>query len=182
MADTIFSQRSAASFEDMVGRNRSLIWHVCSDYSLGMSWNREDCVQEVLCRLWQDYGQLRDPGKERAWVYRVATRTMLMLKRSRQNQLQPVLQPEEMQRLDTVHPEADRDEENYRCLLQLIDSLPESQAVIIRAHLDGFSNKEIAVMTGGTATGVAMRISRIRKRLKQLYDSETQRTQIQKNK
>jgi RNA polymerase sigma-70 factor (ECF subfamily) len=178
MADTIFSQRSAASFEDMVGRNRSLIWHVCSDYSLGMSWNREDCVQEVLCRLWQDYGQLREPGKERAWVYRVATRTMLMLKRSRQNQLQPVLQPEEMQRLDTVHSEADRDEENYRCLLQLIDSLPESQAVIIRAHLDGFSNKEIAAMTGGTVTGMAMRISRIRKRLKQLYDAEMQRTQI----
>ena len=173
MADTNFSQRSAASFEDMVGRNRSLIWHVCSDYSLGMSWNREDCVQEVLCRLWQDYGQLREPSKERAWVYRVATRTMLMLKRSRQNQLQPVLQ-----RLDTVQPESDRDEENYRCLLQLIDSLPESQAVIIRAHLDGFSNKEIASMTGGTATGVAMRISRIRKRLKQLYDAEALRTQI----
>lgn len=178
MADTNFSQRSAASFEDMVGRNRSLIWHVCSDYSLGMSWNREDCVQEVLCRLWQDYGQLREPGKERAWVYRVATRTMLMLKRSRQNQLQPVLQPEEMQRLETVQPESDRDEENYRCLLQLIDSLPESQAVIIRAHLDGFSNKEIAAMTVGTVTGVAMRISRIRKRLKQLYDAEMQRTQI----
>ena len=162
----------------MVGRNRSLIWHVCSDYSLGMSWNREDCVQEVLCRLWQDYGQLREPGKERAWVYRVAIRTMLMLKRSRQNQLQPVLQPEEMQRLDTVQPESDRDEENYRCLLQLIDSLSESQAVIIRAHLDGFSNKEIAAMTGGTVTGVAMRISRIRKRLKQLYDAEAQRIQI----
>ena len=178
MADTNFSQRSAASFEDMVGRTRSLIWHVCSDYSLSMSWNREDCVQEVLCRLWQDYGQLREPSKERAWVYRVATRTMLMLKRSRQNQLQPVLQPEEMQRLDTVQPETDRDEENYRCLLQLIDSLPESQAVIIRAHLDGFSNKEIAAMTGGTVTGVAMRISRIRKRLKQLYDAEMQRTQI----
>ena len=178
MADTNFSQRSAASFEEMVSRNRSLILHVCSDYSLGMSWNREDCVQEVLCRLWQDYGQLREPGKERAWVYRVATRTMLMLKRSRQNQLQPVLQPEEMQRLQTVQPESDRDEENYCCLLQLIDSLPESQAVIIRAHLDGFSNKEIAAMTGGTATGVAMRISRIRKCLKQLYDAETQRTQI----
>ena len=178
MADTNFSQRSAASFEEMVGRNRSLIWHVCSDYSLGMSWNREDCVQEVLCRLWQDYVQLREPGKERAWVYRVATRTMLMLKRSRQNQMQPVLQPEEMQQLETAQPEANRDEENYRCLLQLIGSLPESQAVIIRAHLDGFSNKEIAVMTGGTATGVAMRISRIRKRLKQLYDAETQRTQI----
>ena len=178
MADTIFSQRSAASFEDMVGRNRSLIWHVCSDYSLGMSWNREDCVQEVLCRLWQDYGQLREPSKERAWVYRVATRTMLMLKRSRQNQMHPVLQPEEMQQLETAQPEANRDEENYRCLLQLIGLLPESQAVIIRAHLDGFSNKEIAAMTGGTATGVAMRISRIRKRLKQLYDAETQRTQI----
>ncbi|MBR6920505.1 MAG: sigma-70 family RNA polymerase sigma factor [Bacteroidales bacterium] len=177
MADTIFSQRSAASFEDMVGRNRSLIWHVCSDYSLGMSWNREDCVQEVLCRLWQDYGQLREPGKERAWVYRVATRTMLMLKRSRQNRPVATFPPEELQQMETVeeeHPE----EENYRCLLQLIDSLPESQAVIIRAHLDGFSNKEIAAMTVGTVTGVAMRISRIRKRLKQLYDAEMQRTQI----
>lgn len=177
MTEKMGVRNSAASFEEMVCRNRGLIWHVCSDYSLGMGWRVEDCVQEALCRMWQDYSQLQQPEKERAWVYKVTVRTMLMLRRSRQNRPVATFPPEELQQMETAeeeHPE----EENYRCLLQLIDSLPESQAVIIRAHLDGFSNKEIAVMTSGTATGVAMRISRIRKRLKQLYDAETLRTQI----
>lgn len=164
-------RNSAASFEEMVCRNRGLIWHVCSDYSLGMGWRVEDCVQEALCRLWQDYSQLQQPEKERAWVYKVTVRTMLMLRRSRQNRPVATFPPEELQQMETAaeeHPE----EENYRCLLQLIDALPEKQSLLIRAHLDGFSHKEIARMTGGTATGVAMQISRIRKKLKQWYEAE----------
>lgn len=166
MTDDKFIRKDAA-FEEMVCRNRGLIWHVCCDYSLDRSWEAADCMQEVLCSLWRDYTQLLHPEKERAWVYRVATNTMLMLRRVRQNRAEHVVTLEEAD-LPDEHP----DGEHYRCLLQLIDALPEKQGVIIRAHLDGFTYKEIAQMTGGNAASVAMQVNRIRKKLKKWYEAE----------
>ena len=55
---------------------------------------------------------------------------------------------------------------------QLIDTLPEENGTIIRAFLDGFSYKEIADMTDSSVGAVAMRIARIKRKLKLMYEKE----------
>ena len=67
------------AFNAMLLRNKAMLWHICSDYSLGRAWRIEDCLQEVICILWRDFSKFEGRSSEKTWVYRVATNTMLML-------------------------------------------------------------------------------------------------------
>ena len=168
MTEKMGVRNSAASFEEMVCRNRGLIWHVCSDYSLGRAWRIEDCMQEVIYNLWRDFSKFEGRSSEKTWVYRVATNTMLMLRRK--DTRSPIV--ESFNQLEINNITSETNDENYMQLLQLIDFLPEKDGVAIRAHLDGFSYQEIAMMTHSTLGAVAMRIARIKKRLRRMYEKE----------
>lgn len=156
-------------FNAMLLRNKALIWHICSDYSLGKAWKVEDCMQEVIVSLWRYFDTFKGKSSERTWIYRVATNTMLMLRRK--DSKSPLMERIDNQKeIDNLSYEGQ--DENYQQLLQLIDELPEENGIIIRAHLDGFSYQEIASMTNLTEGAVAMRIVRTKKQLKEMFDKE----------
>lgn len=157
------------AFNAMLLRNKALIWHICSDYSLGKAWKVEDCMQEVIVSLWRYFDTFKGKSSERTWIYRVATNTMLMLRRK--DSKSPLMERIDNQKeIDNLSYEGQ--DENYQQLLQLIDELPEENGIIIRAHLDGFSYQEIASMTNLTEGAVAMRIVRTKKQLKEMFDKE----------
>ena len=66
----------------------------------------------------------------------------------------------------------DSGNDSYQQLQQLIEALPEESGVIIRAFLDGFSYKEIAEMTNSSVGAVAMRIARLKRKLRIMYEKE----------
>ncbi len=161
------TKSTEAEFNDMLLRNKALLWHVCSDYNLGNDWSVEDCMQEVMVSLWRSFGTFEGRSSEKTWVWRVATNTMLQLRRK----VDRSLVTETLDGNDSDE-ETDPDDENLRQLNQLIDTLPEESGTAIRAFLDGFSYKEIADMTNSTVGAVAMRIARTKRKLKQLYIQE----------
>lgn len=150
-------------FDALVKRHRDLIWHVCADYSLSAAWEVQDAVQEVLCVLWRDFETFSGRSSERTWVYRVASNTMISLKRRQNNVPQAVL--EEV--ADGLRAEED---ENYRFLLQAIENLDDVDGQIVRAHLDGFQNQEIAAITGLSLATIGRRLSAARERLREEYE------------
>lgn len=126
-------------------------------------------MQEVIYILWRDFGQFEGRSSERTWVYRVATNAMLMLKRKQLRSLTS----EPIEDIDKdLSTDDDIENENLQQLNQLIEDLPHKECMMIRAHLDGFSYKEIADMTESTVGAVAMRIARTKRKLKQLYEKE----------
>jgi RNA polymerase sigma-70 factor (ECF subfamily) len=157
------------AFNAMLLRNKALIWHICSDYSLGKAWHVEDCMQEVIVSLWRYFETFEGRSSERTWIYRVATNTMLMLRRK--DNKSPITERIDNQK-EINNLSYEGQDENYQQLLQFINELPEENSMIIRAHLDGFSYQEIAAMTNLTESAVAMRIVRIKKQLKEMYDNE----------
>ena len=161
------AKTSQADFQALVLRHKAMIWHICSDYSLGRVWNIEDCMQEVLVSLWRDFNKFEGRSTEKTWVWRVATNTMLMLKRKdvRSPQTESIV-------TENVDKGNEPNNDSYQQLQQLIEVLPEENAVVIRAFLDGFSYKEIAEMTDSSVGAVAMRIARIKRKLKQMYERE----------
>lgn len=161
-------ETSQAEFQALVLRHKAMIWHVCSSYSIGSAWNTEDCMQEVMINLWRSFGTFEKRSSERTWVWRIATNTMLMLRRKdvRSPQTEPI---ESVDVEDKVDGSSD---EHYQQLQQLINTLPEENNIVVRAFLDGFSYKEIAEMTGSTVGAVAMRIARTKRKLKALYERE----------
>lgn len=164
------SGRTAKDFDAMLLRNKAMLWHVCSDYSLGREWSMEDRMQEVMVSLWRSFSQFEGRSSEKTWVWRVATNTMLQLRRKADRSIVT----------ETIENDTEADEEpadeNLRQLNQLIDTLPEKESTTIRAFLDGFSYKEIADMSGSSVGAVAMRIARTKRRLKQMYDEENNTT------
>ena len=156
------------NFNALVLRHKAMIWHICSDYTLGKAWKTEDCIQEVMISLWRSFGTFEQRSSEKTWVWRVATNTMLMLKRKEDRS--PKTESIEEFRVDEKDDEPGN--EKYKQLQQLINMLPEESGTIIRAFLDGFSYKEIAEMTGSSVGAVAMRIARLKQKLKIMYERE----------
>lgn len=163
--DKRHAETSQADFDAMLLRNKAMLWHICSDYDLGKSWSPEDCMQEVLISLWRSFGSFEGRSSEKTWVWRVATNTMLMLRRKSERTLVTASMED---RLENV-PDSATYDDGLRQLSQLIDALPEKDATAIRATLDGFSYKEIADMTGSSVGAVAMRIARAKRKLKLMY-------------
>jgi RNA polymerase sigma-70 factor (ECF subfamily) len=157
-----------AKFNALILHHKAMIWHICSDYRLGSAWNTEDCVQEVIMNLWRSFKSFEGRSSEKTWVWRVATNTMLMLRRK--DVRSPQTEPIETENEDTKDDEPSND--SYQQLQQLIETLPEESGVVIRAFLDGFSYKEIAEMTDSTVGAIAMRIARLKRTLKKMYDRE----------
>ena len=162
------AEKSQADFNALVLRHKAMIWHICSDYNIGKVWNTEDCMQEVLVSLWRSFGTFEGRSSEKTWVWRVATNTMLMLRRK--DARSP--QTESIETVSVIKKDDESNNESYQQLQQLIDSLPEESNTIIRAFLDGFSYKEIADMTGSSVGAVAMRIARTKRKLKRMYEKE----------
>ncbi len=161
-------ETSHAEFNALILRHKAMIWHICSDYRLGSAWNTEDCVQEVIMNLWRSFNSFEGRSSEKTWVWRVATNTMLMLRRK--DVRSPQTEPIETESEDTKDDEPSND--SYQQLQQLIETLPEESGVVIRAFLDGFSYKEIAEMTDSTVGATAMRIARLKRTLKKMYERE----------
>jgi RNA polymerase sigma-70 factor (ECF subfamily) len=125
-------------------------------------------MQEVMISLWRSFGTFEKRSSEKTWVWRIATNTMLMLRRKdvRSPQTEPIETANVADKVDGTS------NEHYQQLQQLINTLPEENGITIRAFLDGFSYKEIAEMTGSTVGAVAMRIARTKRKLKALYERE----------
>ena len=162
------SHVNTENFNALVLRHKAMIWHICSDYNVGKAWKTEDCMQEVLISLWKSFKTFEGRSSEKTWVWRVATNTMLMLRRKDVR----TLQTEPLETVGTEEKDEEPSDESYQQLQQLIDALPEESGTTIRAFLDGFSYKEIADMTDSSVGAVAMRIARIKRKLKQMYEKE----------
>lgn len=170
---SIQREEAEKAFDALLLRNKAMLWHICSGFNLGKAWSAEDCMQEVIYVLWRDFGQFEGRSSERTWVYRVATNAMLMLKRKQLRSLTS----EPIENIDKdLSTDDDIENENLQQLNQLIEDLPHKECMMIRAHLDGFSYKEIADMTESTVGAVAMRIARTKRRLKKMYEEENNKT------
>ncbi|MBR6898951.1 MAG: sigma-70 family RNA polymerase sigma factor [Bacteroidales bacterium] len=154
------------AFRELVRRQRDLIWQVCRSYRFSAAWEPQDAFHEVLMVLWHDYSTFDGRSSERTWVYRVAVNTLVSLKRRIGNQ--PTVDAPAM-----PDPSTDPDgDERRHYLRQLIDTLDERDHSIVMAHLHGFSNIEIARMTGLTAAHVSVLLTRIKRKLRKLYEDE----------
>ena len=153
------------AFRGLLDRQRDTIWSVCRSYSLNAAWEPEDAFQEVVCVLWHDFETFKGHSSERTWVYRVATTTMLMLKRKSSNH--PLASTEEVNADMRMQTAAD---DGYLHLLQIIESMDEKDSQIVMAHLHGFNQMEIAAMMGLSLPTVARRMAKAKKWLKKQYN------------
>jgi RNA polymerase sigma factor (sigma-70 family) len=130
---------------------------------------REELIQEIALAIWQALAHFRGDCSERTFVYRIAHNRGLTHVGRRRPTHQPLEELEESEQPVDPRPHLEeqvaRTDQRVR-LMSAIQSLPVTHRQMIVLALEGLSQAEIAEVMGITENNVAVRLTRIRKALK----------------
>jgi RNA polymerase sigma-70 factor (ECF subfamily) len=141
---------------------------------------REDLFQEIAVALWKAMPGFRGDSSERTYVYRVAHNTALRFVMSHRRLAAREQGPveREMEPVSSDNPEGDaiRNQRRQR-LWDAVQNLPIGERQIALLHLEGLSTAELVEVTGFSEGMIAMRLSRLRRRLaEKLGDTRVEKT------
>ena len=124
----------------------------------------EDIVQEVLLKAYARQGTLREPSKLRQWLYQITRNEVIDYYRL-QKPSEAV--PDELIQEDTREEDNRARRELARCLVPLLDDVPEPYRQALRlADFEGIKQREVASLLGLSFSGAKSRVQRARKILR----------------
>src|SRR6266849_7891483 len=159
----------AASFEPLVQKYSPRIFTTARRYARRES-EVEDIVQEIWLKAFQKLGSFRAEAPFEHWLMRLAVRTcydfLRAHQRNREMSFSELSEPES-DWLDHFVADPDRSDENATAAGQLIERIlallsAPARLVITLQEIEGRSVKEIAELTGWSATLVKVRAFRAR--------------------
>lgn len=152
-------------FIELVELYKRVIYKVCFIYS-NDNEQLNDYYQEVVIALWKAYPKFRGDCKTSTWVYRIALFTCISFVRKKWGK--PEFVPLSME-YDLFEEEEER-KEQLRELYQLINQLGNLEKALILLWLEDKNYQEIAEITGLTRNNVAVKLMRIKNKLKTMYN------------
>ncbi|MCL2246432.1 MAG: sigma-70 family RNA polymerase sigma factor [Lentimicrobiaceae bacterium] len=154
------------TFIEMIQQHERLIYKVCSMY-LSEEFPMADLYQEVVYNLWKSFPKFRNESSISTWIYRIALNVCItgMRKELRRPQHVSIVEFEE----HFIAPESM--EEELKEMYKLIHSLKTLERAIILLYLEEKSYQEIADITGLTLNNVAVKINRIKEKLKKMSNN-----------
>ena len=120
--------------------------------------------QEIVLQLWKSFPTFRGESKLSTWMYRIALNTAISgfrKKRITTTELSSI----SYQLQDIVTP---RQEEEMKALYVAIEKLTDIEKSIVLLYLEDKPYDEIADITGITANYVAVKMNRIKEKLRKL--------------
>jgi len=120
----------------------------------------EDTVQDVLLRLWQMVGELRQPFD--ALALRLTRNLCIDQVRRRK----PTVMLTDSGETD----QAENNDERIERMMAVVSTLPDLQQTILRLrHLEGMEMNEIADLIGSSEVAIRKALSRARQAVRQKY-------------
>lgn len=148
-------------FLKLLKLNESLIAKICRIYR-DSPQDREDLFQEIIYQLWRAVDSFRSDSKVSTFIYKIALNTALtaVRKSSRSSfitftDVMPVVTQVETDQINKME-----------VLNQALKILNEGERAIIAMALDEISYREIAEVIGISENNVAVKINRIKTKLK----------------
>lgn len=150
-------------FVTLLNTHQNIIHKVCNLY-MDTAEDREDLFQEITLQAWKSYQNFRGEAKFSTWLYRVALNTALTYFKKQQRA--PVTYfPEILPEKKPVP--ADPIEQQVQALYTAIGNLSQVDKAIIMLYIEDYNYNDIGQMIGITPNNVAVKINRIKSRLKQ---------------
>lgn len=156
-------------FDRWLIEHRGLMLKVAFSFSSDRS-DQEDLLQEIAVALWKSLNQFRSESKESTWVYKVALFTATAWSRS---ELRRKKNTEVLQAKNIIHEQVLSEDPRQEWLLETVREFPLLDRTLILSCLEGYTQAEIAEMTGISTTNVGVRLHRLKKRLVQLATEQT---------
>lgn len=157
-------ERSDEEFARVVGQYRAVIYKVCSMYA-DSGDELADYFQEVLVNMWRSWRSFRGECALSTWVYRVALYTCVSFVRRKSSRPRSVPLPVDL----GIEAEAER-APMLRELYRLIGRLNRFDRALILLWLEERPYAEIAEIMGISRANVAVKILRIKERLKRMSE------------
>ena len=149
-------------FLNLIDDNRNIIYKVCFIYSDSVN-SHEDLFQEVVINLWSSWPRFRGDCKVQTWIYRIALNTCVSFLRKSKARPSSLPLPNNIEVVAN-----DFDHEKIRELYININNLEKIEKAIVLLHLEEKSHDEISQILGISKSNVAVKLFRIREKLKQM--------------
>lgn len=150
-------------FIDLLNQHQGIVHKVCNLY-MDSPADREDLFQEITYQAFKAFKNFRGQAKFSTWLYRVALNTAITFYRKEKRQ--PELLTFEL--LPEAQPdEADPVEEQTKAMYKAIGNLSNIDKAIVMLYLEDYSYQEIGDVVGITANNVAVKMNRIKSKLKE---------------
>ncbi|MDT0686288.1 RNA polymerase sigma factor [Autumnicola psychrophila] len=130
----------------------------------------QDYYQEVCLQIWNSRNSFREESKWSTWIYRISLNVcMSLLRKSKKKQVRA---SDYIEVQNVPDEEKAFQDESLKLLYKTIRQLSELDRAIILLYLEEKSYKEIAAIIGTTSNNIGVRITRIKKQLKNLLDGK----------
>lgn len=155
-----------AAFLNLIREHQRILHKVCNLYEQESAL-REDLFQEIILQAWHSFSKFRGDAKFSTWLYRVALNTAISF--YRKDQKKP-----EFISTASLHEHSDSKEdkeEQVQAMYKAIAGLSKIDKALVMLYLEDYDYKEIGDTLGITANNVAVKMNRIKAKLK----TETQK-------
>ncbi|CDB09755.1 MULTISPECIES: RNA polymerase sigma factor [unclassified Bacteroides] len=147
-------------FTELLLQNQHIIYKVCLMYAQDKE-DIADLYQETVYNLWKSYTTFENRSSFSTWLYRVALNTCISdLRRRKHHEYVP------LQLTDIDLPDNDPQAEMLNTLYSLVRCLNKLDRMYIVLWLDEKTYDEIAEIVGTNRNQVAVRLHRIKEKLK----------------
>lgn len=150
-------------FISLLNEHQKIVHKVCNLYMDSIA-DREDLFQEITLQAWKAYGNFKGNSKFSTWLYRVALNTAITF--FRKEKRKPQIFSSDM--LPELEPEAYNPvEEQVRAMYKAIGELSKIDKAVVMLYLEDYSYIDIGEMLGISANNVAVKMNRIKTKLKE---------------
>lgn len=148
-------------FINLLTAHKALIYKVCFMYASTRE-DLNDLYQEVVVNLWCAYPRFRNDSQISTWMYRIALNTCISdLRKKRAVDYVPLS-------MDMGGDEDCLHNESLKEMYGLIRRLDKYERMLVLLWLDENSYDEIASITGSNRNTVAVRLHRIKEKLRKM--------------
>jgi len=152
-------------FLELISNNQSIVHKVCGIYTDNEE-DHKDLFQEIIEQVWISLPRFKGNAKITTWMYKVALHTAIALFRKKkryENRLKNFSQKIE-------NDSGSFEESEFLMLDHSIGQLSKADKGIILLYLENFSYIQIGEIIGITENNVGVKLNRIKKKLKEIYN------------
>jgi RNA polymerase sigma factor (sigma-70 family) len=159
-------------FVRLLGEHKRILYKIASTYCTDGE-DRRDLVQEIVIQLWRSFPRYDDRFKFSTWIYRIGMNVAISFLRSERRRGRETVALDQVDIIDFAAADRVMGEagDDIRLLHRLVSRLDEMSRALIVLYLEGYSHAEIAEILGISVTNAGTRISRIRNRLREEFNT-----------
>jgi RNA polymerase sigma-70 factor (ECF subfamily) len=156
-------------FLNLVEMHQGIIHKILSIYTYDTE-DKKDLLREIMLQLWKSFPTFLEKAAFSTWMYKVALNTALLHKRKKMKEKYTVDVLIETQAMQLGISKSDITISLYMA----IDQLGPIDKAITLLYLEQKSYKEMENIMGMKKNNIGIRISRIKDKLKKIFEYEQQ--------